>query len=258
MQTKNFMYNNQGKTSDSIKITWIIVATIVVLAVAGLIVFLSLRPGTTINTNGQATIKATPDIVSVYFNVQTQGDSAQEAKDKNAEIVDKAITALVKLGLDRDQITTENFNIYPEYNWSSGEQEIIGYTATHSIKVELASSEMDKAGQVIDAGVDSGALISYINFELSQAKQNEYKALALNQATQDARIKAESIASGLGKRIGSVVSVQDSSFNYNPWPIYRNDMMAVGVSEAKEAISTNINPGQQDITASVSVVFKIV
>jgi uncharacterized protein YggE len=34
--------------------------------------------------------------------------------------------------------------------------------------------------------------------------------------------------------------------------------MAYGVAEAKSAISTNINPGQQDINAQVSVVFKLI
>ena len=133
------------------------------------------------------------------------------------------------------------------------------YKATHSIKVQLDSNKMDDAGTVIDIGVDNGALVSYINFELSLTKQNELKAQALNQATQDARIKAESIASGLGKNLGAVVSVSDSSFDYYPWPIYRNDVAyGTGIAEAKEAISTNINPGQQEVSARVSVTYKII
>lgn len=245
--------------SDAVTITWIIVGAVIVLAAVALIVFLSLRPGTTVNANGIAQIKATPDIVSVYFNVETDGADAKQAKDKNAEIVDAVTTALLKIGIERSKITTENFNIWPEYNWSSGNGEIIGYKATHTIKVELSTSNMDKAGDVIDAGVDNGALVSYINFELSQAKQNEYKAQALQQATQDARIKAESIAAGLGKKVGAVVSVTTSNFDYYPWPIYRNDMMySTGVAEAKQAIDTNINPGQQTIDAQVNVVFKII
>lgn len=245
-------------TSDSVKITLIIVGTILVLAIAALIVFYSSKPGTTINSNGIAQIKATPDLVSIYFNVETNGSDAKEAKDKNAEIVDKVITELLKKGIERKDITTENFNIYPDYDWSSGEQVFKGYKATHTIRVQLSSSKMDQAGDIIDVGVDSGALISYINFELSQAKQNEYKALALKQATEDARIKAESIASGLGKKVGSVVSVSDQSFDYLPWPIYRNDAMTMGASEAKIAVSTNINPGQQTIDARVNVVFKLI
>jgi len=250
---------NKQASNDSVKITWIIVGTVIVLAIVALVVFLSLRPGTTISTSGQSVVKAIPDLVTIYFNVETNGTNATDAKDKNAVIVDDIITGLIKNGINRDNITTENFNIYPQYDWTEAGQVFKGYKATHSIKVQLDSNKMDDAGTVIDIGVDNGALVSYINFELSLTKQNELKAQALNQATQDARIKAESIASGLGKNLGAVVSVSDSSFDYYPWPIYRNDVAyGTGIAEAKEAISTNINPGQQEVSARVSVTYKII
>ncbi len=254
---EKYKMNKQG-SSDSIRITWIIVGAIVILALIALIVFLSLRPGTTINTNGVSQVKATPDTVSIYFNIQTNGSDAAQVKNENAVIVENVTAGLLKMGIDRSEITTENFNIYPDYDWSNGQQTLRGYRAMYTMIVKLPTNKIDKAGTVIDVGVDNGALISYINFELSQAKQNEYKALALKQATEDARIKAESIAQGLGKRVGAVVSIQDTGFNYNPWPIYRNDMMAMGSSEAKSAVSTSVNPGQQDITAQVAVVFKLI
>jgi len=239
----------------SVQITLIIAAAIVVVALVGLSIFDQSSPSNTVNVNGQATVKAEPDLVSVYFNVETTGSDAVEAKDKNAEIVDDVLTGLIKLGLERKQITTENFNVYPEYDWTYSSQKLKGYKATHSIRVELASDEIDKAGNVIDAGVDAGALISYMNFELSQEKQNEYKAEALSLATQDAKIKAEAIASGLGKKLGGIVSTSDSSFDYYPWRLYE----AVGGSASAESAkaATNIQPGEEEINARVSVIYKL-
>ncbi len=112
------------------------------------------------------------------------------------------------------------------------------------------------AGEVIDAGVDKGAKVSYINFELSIAEQNKYKAQALELATQDAKTKAEAIASGLGKKLGKVVSVSSSDWGYSPWSLYRADVMTESAEEAKSAV-TDIQPGEQSVTASVSVVYKI-
>jgi uncharacterized protein YggE len=240
---------------SSVKITLIIVSAVILLALIGVAVYLQGRAGNTMDVQGIAQIKAVPDLVSVYFSVDTNASTAKEAKDKNAEIVDAMTTALVKEGLERKDIVTENFNVYPEYTWENNRQEFKGYRAVHNIKVQLSTDKTDKIGEVIDAGVDSGAGISYINFELSQEKQNEYKAEALKQATEDARIKAESIAEGLGKRVGRVVSVSSSEFDYYPWPIY--EYAGGGVAEAKAA-TTNIQPGEQDITGRVSVVFKIV
>lgn len=245
--------------NNSVKITGMIVGAVIVLALIGVYIAMQTNPvsGNTLNTQGSAEIKAVPDLVTVYFNVQTNGTTAKEAKDKNAEIVDDAITNLVKMGFERKDIMTENFNIYPDYLWDGRKQVDNGYKATHSIKLQISTDRSEKIGDAIDAGVDAGAMISYINFELSLAKQNEYKAQALRQATDDARIKAESIASGLGKDLGRVVSVSDSSFDYYPWAVYRNaDMAMSGAVEAKAA-TTTIQPGEQTISARVSVSFKI-
>ncbi|MEK6879583.1 MAG: SIMPL domain-containing protein, partial [Nanoarchaeota archaeon] len=114
------------------------------------------------------------------------------------------------------------------------------------------------SGEVIDAGTNAEAMINYVNFELSNDKQNEYKALAYKQASQDARIKAESIAEGLEMQIDEVVSVSVSQFNYNPWPVYSNrgGLMMAEASDAKVA-TTNLQPGEQEISGDVSVVYRI-
>lgn len=240
----------------SVKITLIIVLGAIIL---GALIFSfvgNVMPSQTITANGNSQIKAVPDLVSVYFSVQTKAETAEQAKNENAKIVDDVLTALIKQGFERKEITTQNYNIYPEYIWKNNQQQITGYMASHEIKIEFSALSTDKIGKAIDAGVDAGALISYINFELSAQKQNEYKVQALKQASEDARIKAESIASGLGKKLGRVYSVSSSNFDYYPWQIYRNmDMMAGGL-EAKQA-TTSIQPGEKDINAQVSVVYKI-
>ena len=125
-----------------------------------LIVFLSLRPCTTIGAYGISQVKATPDIVSIYFSIETNGSDAAQVNNDNAEIVDKVLTGLLKIGIERSEITTENFIIYPEYDWTSGKQDIKEYKVTYTMKVQLPTSKMNQAGSVIDVGVDNGALIS--------------------------------------------------------------------------------------------------
>ena len=224
--------------------------------------FYSLIPaelkGTTVNVEGISTIKATPDIVKVYFNMETNASTSSEATSSNAEQVEEMITSLVKLGLERKQIQTQNFNVYPWQEWENNKYVDKGYKASHQIVIELTSSQFSLVGSVIDAGTEAEAMISYINFELSQEKQNEYKAQAFNQASQDARTKAESIASGLGKSVGDVVSVSTQDWNYNPWPLYNNrgGVMMAESSMAKDA-TTNIQPSTQEVTGQVSVMYSL-
>ena len=239
----------------SVKITLIIVCAVLVLALIGVGIFYQSN-ASNVNVAGNSQVKAVPDLVSVYFNIETSAETAKEAKDNNSEIFDKVLNTLIGLGFERKEITTENFNIYPEYNWQNGGQEITGYRATHNIKIELSTSNTEKIGELIDAGVDNGATISYINFELSLDKQNEYKSEAIKLATEDARIKGESLASGLGKKLGKVVSISYSDFGYSPWPIYMAREGSAGVEEAKQA-TTDIQPGEQDVNAMVEIVFEL-
>jgi hypothetical protein len=247
--------------SNSVKVTLIVVATVVVLAIVALAVFLSLRPGVTIMSNGMAQVKAMPDVVSIYINIETIGKTTKEANDKNTVIFDSLSTELIKLGLERKDITTESFNVYPEYDWNNGNQQLIDYKATHILKIELTLTQgTNDIGDIIDVVSNENAYVSSINFELSLAKQNEYKAQALKLATADAKIKAESIALGAGKKLGSIVSITDSSFNYYPYALYTKDAMvgaAESNSQARQTI-VNLQPGEQDVTAQVSVMYKLV
>jgi uncharacterized protein YggE len=242
----------------SVQKTLIIVGAIVLLAVFGFFAFSSFSSNNTVTGNGEATVKAIPDLVGVYFSVDTTGTTSQEATQKNSEIVDNLTSMLLAQGFDKSKIQTMSFNVYPDYNWVNGKQVDNGFSATHSIRVEIPTSDSQKIGSVIDAGVSAGAGISYINFELSQTEQNNYKAQSLKLATEDAKIKAQAIADGLGKRIGRLVSVSDNSFNYSPRVLYSASGSGVSsdANQAKEA-TTNIQPGEQDISASVTAVFKL-
>lgn len=239
------------KISNSVKITLIIVVGVLLL---GLLSFNFFRENTTLNVNGNSVVKAVPNLVVIYFNIETKASTSQEAKDNNAEIVNELTNNLVNLGFEKKNIVTENYNINENCEWKSSGKICNGYVATHSIKIEMPA-ESDKAGQVIDAGVNAGATISYINFELSQEMQNQYKSQAINLAAQDAKIKAESLASGLGKEVGDLISVSVDNFYYSPWRLYES----AGVADsdvAKESV-TNIQPGEREISASVNAVFKL-
>jgi len=239
-----------------VQITLIIVAGVVLLGLIGLAIFSTYSPANTLTARGQSTIEVEPDLVGIYFRVQTQAATSEDAKDQNAEIVDDVITNLVKQGLERKDIKTQSFNIYPEYDWNSGSRNLKGYAATHLLKVELSTEDSDKIGEMLDAGVDAGASINYINFELSQELQNTYKAEATKFAAEDAKLKAEAMAEGLGKKLGRLVSTSDNSFDYYPWKLYEAGGDDFSVVEAKQA-TTDIHPGEQTIYAQVTAVFKI-
>jgi len=205
----------------------------------------------TISSTGSATITTSPDLVVVYFNAESTKSTAEAARDEVATKVENLKANLNGI-VDESDIESLSLNIYPNYNWESGRNEVTSYTATHSLKIQ--SKEFNEAGKIVDAGVDAGALIQWINFELTKEHQNEVQKQAITEATKDAKSKAEAIAEGLGAKLGSVVSV-NSNEGYYP-PIYRLYESGVSADSAEKAV-TDISPRSLETTATVSAVYKI-
>lgn len=229
----------------------------VIIVVAGILIAASMfteKDVKTISSSGNAEISVDPDEVVVYLSIETRSDSADEAKDENAKISADVMSALEDAGVDKEDIETQNFNIYPDYDWSNGKRTMKGYVASNDIMI--TTGDFDEVGNIIDAAVDNGALVNYINFQLSNKKTNEYKAQVLAEASQDARNKAEATASGLGKTIGDIVSVSSSDYNYRPYPFYSMDATEAGSADVKQ-VATEINPQQLDVYASVYVEFEL-
>ncbi len=253
------------KLQKSVQITLIISIAVIILVVVGVAYFKSNSTEDTIRVNGEAIEKATPDLITVYFSVDTKGNTSKEAESANSLIVNKLKDYIIALGFSEEDIKTENFNIYPEYDYPTydydKERKLTGYRAVHSLKIQFSTDEKDKIGSVIDSGASAGAGINYINFELSPSLEQQYKAAAIKTASEDARIKAEAIALGFNKKIGRLVSVSLDSFNYYPTRLY--DSSSAGGSDgmiqaesAKSAVAS-ITPSEQDISAYVTAVYKL-
>jgi uncharacterized protein YggE len=245
------------KLEKQVQITLIIVGAVILLAVLAVIYFKYNSTDNTITVNGQATAKVAPDLITVYFNVQTKGTTSKEASDANSLIVNKLTANLVALSFSSSDLQTQSFNIYPEYDYSNG-QKFLDYMASNSLKIEIPVAQKDKTGSVVDAGTNAGAGISYINFELTPQLQQSAKTAAIKNASDDANLKAKAIADGFNKRLGRLVSVSLDQFNYYPRVLYASsDSSGVsGGAEAKTA-AANINPSSQEVSASVTAVYKL-
>lgn len=248
----------EANMDNSVKITSLIVAGILVLA---LMAGLFLKPvdyTNTVQSSGESSLKITPDLVSINFNIETKGDTSEEANSANSEILEQLIENLEKLGFEREEIQTTNFNIYPNYEWSNGMRKENGYLASHSLVVRISTESSAKMTAIIDAGAKAGTSISYINFELSPGLESQVKAEALKLASQDAKLKAEAIAQGLDKDIGKLVSISNSEFNYYPYRVYSASGVAYEeeMALAKDSVE-NLQPSEQNIYARVTATYKL-
>lgn len=207
----------------------------------------------TITGQGSSSINAEADEVSVFIKIETLKENAELSKSENSRISDKILVGIYGLGISKDDIETAQYNIYEEFDYNEGGRKSLGFKTINVLKIKL--KDFNKVGKVIDAAVSNGATgVDSINFELSEEKQKDVKKEALKRASEDARIKAEAVASGLGVKLGEIVSVNADSYDYRPYPMFES---AMGVRVLEEKMEAAILPRDLEVSASVSVAFEV-
>lgn len=200
-------------------------------------------PTSGITVTGAGTVKATPDQAQFSFGVETQADTSAAALTANSAAVQKVIDAVKKAGIAAADIQTQQVSVSPRYDDKG--QKIVGYTASNSVNVTIR--DLAKTGQVVDAAVAAGANNVY-GPNLTIGKQDALYAQALRKAFTDAKAKAQTLAGAAGVSVGKVVSIVEGG-GFTPLP-------AVGAADSA-AGSVPIEPGQQDIQATITVTFAI-
>jgi uncharacterized protein len=226
----------------------------------------------TVSTAGSATAKVTPDMFSVIVGVETNGTTAQEAVSRNANLTARVIAALRGLGINENQIGTSSYTVSPIYESRQSmqppciesyppppecqpKQKIIGYSASNSVSVMLPVNAGVNAGQVIDASVQAGANhVDGLYFFISPNRQQEIRDSLVRDAIANARHRADIAAEAFGKRVFEVKSVD---LNEVIFPIFRAgpEELSTAGATANVAVPTQILPGEQEVSTTVSIVF---
>ncbi len=123
-----------------------------------------------------------------------------------------------------------------------------GYSAHNSVSATIA--QLARAGAVIDAAVAAGAN-QISGPSLVHGDTDGLYRRALAAAVDDAREKAEALASAANVSLGRITAVVEGGSAPMPMPL------AAEAKAADQAVSTPIEPGEHEISATVSVTFSI-
>ena len=193
----------------------------------------------TVTVSGVGSVEAVPNEAQMSFGVETRRPTAQAALAANAEAMRKVIAALREAGAR--EIQTQWVSVYPV---TREEGVIDGYSASNSVS---ATIDVDRAGALIDAGVEAGAN-QVSGPGMSRSDADHLYREALSKAVADARARAEILAKAAGRTLGEITSIVEGGAT--PVPYYDR---AAGAAEA----ATPIVPGQQETTATISVTFAL-
>ena len=207
-----------------------------------------------LSTSGQGEAKVTPDRASVMLNIQTRATTAAAAASDNAARTRAVLDAVGKLGLSRDQLSTEGYTVYPEmqYDKNGGVPRVSGYVVTNTVRAETKRPE--QAGAIVDAALSAGAnMVNSLSFFASSIDEARRQAVAA--AVASARADAEAMARAAGGTLGALVELSTGGPTVPPRPMYD---MAVRAKSAIQAEPTPVNPGQQTVTVYVTARWRFV
>ncbi len=202
---------------------------------------------------GESELVTVPDEAQASLGISVRRDTVAAAQDEANRVIN-AIGAQIKaLGIEQEDIKTSNYSIYPEYNYQSGNQEIIGYSVNANLSVKI--KDLEKINQVIDSASQVGAnQIGGITFGLSTESETKLRAQARQEAIADAKASATELANLAGMRLGKIINVSEGRADDGPIPIFADAKMSeVGLGGGEP---TQIEPGSATYTYQVTLSYE--
>jgi uncharacterized protein YggE len=205
-------------------------------------------PGITVS--GTAAVAGTPDTLRVDLSVVATATSVTEALAKANGAADAVQKSLLGSGVTKKDLQTSGLNIGPRYDYTNpAAPRLTGFDVSESLTAKLR--DLGRAGDAIGKAVGAGGNAVRVNgVSLNLEETGALVSEARGAAFADARTKAEQYARAAGRSLGGVVSVAESVANPSPISMGGADVLTT-------AAKVPIQPGSQNVSVTVSVVFSM-
>lgn len=229
----------------------------------------------TISVSAEGKLSAVPDIASLTLSVIIEDKDPKKVESENSKKANGIIDFVKSLGVKSEDIKTSNYSLTPKYYYPYDypripcplESEvispkpflcppkfslIIGYELNQSISLKIRDFKI--IGSVISGSIEAGAnQISGVSFSIEDPDKlkNEAKKLAIESAKE----KAKELAKSAGVRLGRVVSFSEGEI-FSPQPRFL-EAGTVGAFKSESAVLPQIEPGSEEVRATMSVIFEI-
>ena len=209
--------------------------------------------GSGITVGGRANVAGTPDTLRLDLSVVATAASVSEAlasANRSAEAVQKSLLAN---GVQKKDLQTSGLNISPEYDYTkSGEPRLKGYQVSESVSAKLR--DLRRAGDAIGKAVSAGGdAVRVDGISLDLEDSGTLVSAARDKAFAQAKAKAEQYAKAAGRALGDVVSITEDVATSSPIPMPYEMQRSAALDKA----SVPIQPGSQEVSVSVTVVFSM-
>jgi len=205
--------------------------------------------GTGITVAGTSAVAGTPDTLRLDLSVVATGPSVKAALAKANGSADAVQKSLLGNGVARKDLQTSGLSITPTYTSTrGGTARLTGYQVSESVTARLR--ELSRAGDAIGKAVQAGGNAVRVNgISLDLEDTGLLVSKARDKAFADAKAKAEQYAKAAGRSLGDVESIAENVASPSPIPF------SMEPDAAKLSSSVPIQPGSQEVSVTVTVVF---
>ena len=204
----------------------------------------------TVAISAEGKVLAKPDIGQVDLTVFTQKSAVSPAQTENTQKMNAIIEALKILGIKDEDLKTVNYQINPNYQYTTGRSVIIGYEVRQTLEVKIR--DLSQTAAILDKAATLGANeIGSLSFTIDD--QEKLKTEARDQAIASAKAKAQTLANILGVKLGQVANFTESSAV--PYPVYYNTSEKLGIGGG--GVAPDVQTGQNEITVNVVLTYEI-
>jgi uncharacterized protein YggE len=204
-----------------------------------------------ISVVGQGIVQAQPDTARITLGVDITAQTLSQAQSQAAQQMAAVVAKLKADGIADTDIRTVSYNVSPQYDQGGNPSQPVlrGYEVQNL--VEVRTTNVPGLGALIDDAVAAGATrTSGIAFENSDMEG--LKSQARDQAMANAQSKAQQLAKDAGVSLGRVIAVDESDTG-GVTPVQVTPRAAAPAA----AVTTPIQPGQLQVTTTVTVVYSI-
>ena len=206
-----------------------------------------------ISVNGHASAEVSPDMATLYGNLEKRAAVAETARENLAK--DMATFKHVLLGqmISGQDIQTVRYSLQPEFSYEKNKRRLTGYVARADYKVKVKN--LEKLGAVIDKSIGCNFTVDRVEFGLNN--RSLFENGLLEEAVANARSKAAVVARAGGRTLGHLIHASFSTVSNATRTVNRNMMAKAAGMDAAEAAPTELEPGIITVNANVDLEFAL-
>ena len=207
-----------------------------------------------IHVTGSGSVTGEPDIATLYLGVSVEKESVEEAREEAASAMTAVIESLKANDIAENDIQTENFSIYPQYDYTEEGRVLRGYSVNNT--VSAAVRDLESLSDIIDDAIGAGGNIVVVNaiqFMIEDPTPLQAQARAL--AVKDAKMKAQTLAEASGVSLGKPITITETTHTAGPPVAYAESAEFAADDGARSA--TPIQAGELTVTINITIVYEI-